>query len=177
MAINKVLYDGAFTKASRDCFNDNIADVSFCTTELDVTSSTALANITGLTTDTRSNYYLKAGVQYRFVVNLSGTSDSAGGLKIAFAQNNGLTLTSLESVAKGHTAAAVATQHSTSTTTGASLFAATAAYISVDIVGTFTVATSGSLQVQMGQNVSDSTASSIYVGSQMIITPVVVTPQ
>lgn len=177
MAINKVLYDGAFYKGARDCINDNFSDVSFCTTELDVTSSAVLVNITGLTTDTRSNYYLKAGVQYRFVISLSGTSDSAGGLKIALAQTNGLTLTSMECIASGKTAAAIATQHSTSTTSAASLFAATAAYIAVELVGTFTVLTSGSLQVQMGQNASDATASSIYIGSQMIVTPVVVTPQ
>jgi hypothetical protein len=134
-------------------------NTKFCTTQTDATSSTTLANITGLT----SFAVVAAGV-YKFDINLSGTSGGSGGLKIAFKLTT-TTLTDLEACATGFTASAVACQHTTTATDQASLFAQTAAVIGVRIFGRITVNAAGTMAVQMAQNASDGTASSIYVGS------------
>lgn len=168
---NNIFFEGALTHDTLKIINDNIVDQAVCTATLTVTSSTTLANIVGLQSDQRSDYYLKAGKQYKFRACLAGVSDASGGYKIALAQLNGLTLSQLQVVSTGYTAAAEATQNSTSTTSGASLFTAEAAYIKVEMEGTFTVLTSGTVQLQMAQNTSDATASTILVGSTMEITP------
>jgi hypothetical protein len=177
MTLNKLLggMEGALTHDAKDIINHNLVDIGICSTELDVTSSTTLTAVPGMLTDTR--YGLIAGKQYQFRATISGTSDSAGGMKIGLQQLNGLTLSQFECVAKGFTASAVAVQHVTSTTSNASLFAATGTYIYVELEGTFTVLAapnngSGSqpgLQLTFAQNVSDSTASSVYVGSKLIV--------
>lgn len=166
MAKDRVLTVGTFDDTVRRVVDRNFSDISLCSTQTDVTSSTTLINVTGMTTDLIS---LTAGT-YKFDVKLSGTAGASGGWKLGFKQNNGLTLTSIESNAKGYTASAVAVQHSTTATDAASLFAQTAAVIACDITGTMVIATGGTIQLQFAQNASDGTACSIYLGSRMEFT-------
>ena len=77
-------------------------NTKFCTTQLDVTSSATLVNIVGLT-----GFAVVASGVYKFEINLSGTSGSSGGLKVAFKLTT-TTLTDLEACATGFTASAVA---------------------------------------------------------------------
>lgn len=166
MAKDRVITAGTFDDSVRRIVDRNFSDVSLATAQTDVTSSTVLVNATGLTTDTIS---LTPGT-YKFVINLSTVTGASGGIKIGLKQNNGLTLTSIESVAKGFTASAVAVQHSTTATDAASLFASTTLVIKAEICGTMVIATAGSIQLQFAQNVSDSTTTSVYLGSRMEFT-------
>lgn len=156
--------EGSFDRSIRETINNNLTDVSLCSTQLDKTSNTTLADVVALTTGT-----LTPGT-YRFTANLAGTAGASGGWKVAFNYLNGLTLTSIESTGKAFTAAAVALTHTTTVTTQTSLIAATSATIKGEIDGTFVVATSGTIQLQFAQNVSDGTACSIYVGSRLEVT-------
>lgn len=158
--------EGCFSNDIRRIVDRNLTDISLCTTQTDVTSSTTLVNVTGMATDGIS---LAPGT-YKFDVRLAGTSGASGGWKLAFKQNNGLTLTSIEATARGTTASAIAVQHTTTATDAASLFAQTAAVIFCDITGTMVILTAGTIQLQFAQNASDGTACSIYVGSRMEFT-------
>ena len=172
MAKNKVLYAGALAEDTRNIMNHNFSDVSVASATLSATSSdtgTTLTNIAGLTTDTNPNNYLQAGGTYKFRIHLSGVATANSGMKIGLKQNNGLTLTSIESSAVGTTASAVVCQHSTTTTDAASLMASTTAFLKCVIEGTFVVLTSGSLQVQGAQNASHADTTSFYLGSYMTV--------
>jgi hypothetical protein len=137
-----------------------------CTTQLDATTNTTLANIVGLT-----GFTLVLGGIYTLEINLSGTSGGSGGLKVALKYTTA-TLTNLDATATGFTASAVACQHTTSTTDQASLFAQTAAVIAVRITARITATTAGSLAIQAAQNASDGTTSSIYLGSWARLTQI-----
>lgn len=166
MAKDRVLESGSFHDGIRRIVDRNFSDISLCTAQVDVTSSTTLVDCTGLTTDGIS---LAPGT-YKFAAFLAGTAGASGGLKVAFKQNNSLTLTSIEATGIGYTASAVAVQHTTTATDAASLFAQTAAVIFCKIFGTLVVATAGTIQLQFAQNASNGTATSIYVGSRMEFT-------
>ena len=171
MAKNRVINEGAFDSTVRRIVNQNFPDVSLCTTQFDAvtgTTGTTLTNVVGMTTDLLS---MVPGT-YRFRIHLSTVATVNCGLKVGLKQNNGLTLTSMESVAKGFTASAVAVQHVTSATDAASLFASTTAVLECVIEGTFVVATSGSLQLQAAQNAAHADTTSVYTGSYMEITRV-----
>lgn len=168
MAKDRVTEVGAFHDGIRRTVDRNFSDVSLTTAQVDVTSSTTLVDCTGLTTDAFS---LTPGT-YKFIAYLAGTSGASGGLKVAFKQNNGLTLTSIEATGVGFTASAVAVQHTTTATDAASLFAQTAAVIYCKLIGTMVVATAGTMQLQFAQNASNGTATSIYVGSRLEFTRV-----
>lgn len=171
MAKDRVLYEGALSNDSRRAIDRNFADVSLCTTQFDaVTGSTGttLTNVVGMTTDAIS---LTPGT-YRFQIFLAGVATANSGLKVGLKQNNGLTLTSIESTAKGFTASAVAVQHSTTATDAASLFASTTAVISCVIDGTMVIATAGTIQLQAAQNAAHADTTSVYAGSRMEFTRV-----
>ncbi len=138
----------------------------FCTAQVDVGTSTALVNITGLT-----GFAVVAGAVYKFEINISGTSGGSGGMKLAFKLST-TTLTDLEAMATGFTASAVACQHTTTATDQASLYAQTAAVIGVRITGRITVNAAGTMAVQIAQNASDGTNTSAYVGSYATFTRV-----
>lgn len=168
---NDVLYEGALTNGSRKAINHNVADNSVTVAEIDITTSTTgatLVNVPELVTD--STHQLDAGATYQFDVHLSTISTANGGIKVAFAQTNGLTLTSLESISNAkNTGTADVKSHVTSTTTGASLVATTTAIQEVDIKGTFVAKTGGTLQLQIAQNVAHADTTSLYVGSYMTV--------
>ena len=142
------------------------SNVKFCSAQVDVSTSAALVNITGLT-----GFAVVASGVYRFDINISGTSGGSGGMKVAFKLTT-TTLTDLEAMATGFTASAVACQHTTTATDQASLFAQTAAVIGVRITGRITVNAAGTIAVQIAQNASDGTATSAYVGSSASFTRV-----
>lgn len=169
MAKNRVLTEGCFDFTVRRIVDQNFPDVSLATAQVDVTASTVLVNATGMTTDSLS---LSAAGTYRFRVNLSTTAGASGGIKVAFKQSVASMLTSMECVARGFTASAVAVQRVTSATDAASLFAQTAAVINVELEGVFVTALPGSIQLQFAQNASDAAATSVFVSSQMMITRV-----
>lgn len=132
-------------------------------TQFDKTSSTALANVTGLTAT------LVAGKKYRFEAELYTTSNVAGGVQAAIAG----TCTATAIVYEGLTYnAGVITQTrgtALATAVGA-VTAVTAAYI--HIVGLITVNAAGTLTVQFAQNASSGTASSVLVGSTFVTTEI-----
>lgn len=164
MTINSVQNEGVLDRSTRLIINNNFDDVANATAQTDVTSSTTLANVTGLVTET-----LSPG-SYRFRVVLSTTANSAGGIKVAFKFGTASMLTSIEAVAKAFTASAVAVARANTATDQASLIASTAAVIGVEVEGILVVAASGTLQLQMAQNASNAAATSVYTNSQMIFT-------
>lgn len=175
MAKNRLLSGqvGAFAEDMRLIINHNLRDDSVSTTQFDAVTGTTgatLTNVVGLVSDT-----LRAATQYKFRIHLAGTATTNCGLKVGLKQNNGLTLTQMEATSQGFTAAAAATQHSTSTTDAASLFASTTAVIKCVIEGTFTVGVAGTIQLQAAQNAAHADTTSVYVGSFMTLEEVLVT--
>jgi hypothetical protein len=134
----------------------------FCTTQFDAvtgTTGTTLTNIVGLT-----GIALVASGVYQFQINISGVSTANSGIKLGFKYTT-LTLTDMEAVGVGNTASAVATQHTTTATDQATLYAQTAAVIAVRIFGRVTVNAAGTLAVQAAQNAAHADTTSVYVGS------------
>ena len=138
-------------------------DISVCTSQLDKTSSTAFSSVTTLSATVVS------GGTYKFDINLPCTSTTNGGIKFCFKYTT-TTLTSLEATGIGHTAAAVATQHTTTTTDQAALFDQKAAVIFTRIVGEMVVSTGGTIALQMAQDTSHADTSSVYIGATMAFT-------
>lgn len=171
MAKNRILGEGAFDFTARRTCDQNFSDVSLCTTQFDAVTGTTgatLTNVVGMTTDAFS---MVPGT-FRFQIHLAGTATANCGLKVGLKQNNGLTLTSIESTARGFTASGVVVQHSTTATDAATLFGSTTAVINCAIEGTMVVATAGTLQLQAAQNAAHADTTSVYVGSYMTITRV-----
>ncbi len=141
----------------------------FCTTQFNAVTSTTgatLTNIVGLT-----GFTLTVAGIYQFDINISGVSTANCGLKLGFGLTTA-TLTNLESVAVGHTASAVAVQHTTTATTGMTLFGQTAAVIHCRLSGRITVNAAGTLAVQAAQNAAHADTTSVYVGSWATFTKV-----
>ncbi len=105
---------------------------------------------------------------YKFKAHVSGVSTANCGIKLSLKQTTTV-LSSMESVAKGFTAAAVAVQHNTTATDQPALFGQTAAVIAVEIEGSFVVTTGGTLQLQAAQNAAHADTTSVYVGSYLSV--------
>lgn len=131
-------------------------------TQFDVTSSTTLANVTGL------SVAVVAGRTYSFVATLYTTSNVAGGVKAAIAG----TATATAVIYEGADVQSGAITGQTRATSLGTTVAATTAVTTATIVitGTITVDAAGSLAVQFAQNVSSLTASSVLVGSTFVLT-------
>jgi len=175
MSKNKVLYSGALTDDTVKVINQNLSDVSFCTTSLDVdsgTTGTTLANVVGMITDD-----LDAGT-YHVYIHLDCLSTANSGLKAAFkftGDNSASMLTSLSLVSRAFTATGVGVSRATTATDAASIQASTAAIINCVIEGQIVVAEgkNGQLQLQAAQNASHADNTTIYTSSFMKITKVV----
>ena len=175
MSKNKVLYEGVLGADTRKIINDNLADVSFCTTEFDVDSGTTadtLANVTGMITDD-----LDAGT-YTVYIHLDCLSTANSGLKVAFkftGNESTSMLSSLALVSRAFTASGVGVARATTATDQASIQASTAAIINCVIEGKIVVAEGkvGKLQLQAAQNASHADNTTIYTSSFMKITKVV----
>lgn len=145
------------------------SETKFCTTQFNAVTGTTgatLTDVVGLT-----GFTLAAAGVYKFDMNLSGVSTVNCGLKIGFGLTTA-TLTNFESLAEGYTASAVAVQHTTTATTGMTLFGQTAAVIGARISGRITVNAAGTLAVQAAQNAAHTDTTSVYVGSWATLTKI-----
>lgn len=146
---------------------------------LTMTMAGAGTNVSTGETDALSNIILQsvAGLSqgviagnYKFRCILPGAASASGGVKMAF-QYASCSITILEATSKIFTAAGVAVQHVTATTSQSSLVASTTAAILTEIEGTMTVgsvvAPSGTITLQFAQNTSSTATSSIYIGASM----------
>lgn len=121
------------------------------------TSSTTLANLTGL------SHTVVAGT-YRYRVHLQTLATGNGGTKAAFKLTTTV-LTSIQNTSQAITASAIAAARTTTTTDQASLQASTAANLQVILEGTIVVGTGGTIQVQGAQNASHEDTTTFYQGS------------
>lgn len=161
MTANTVKYEGALSADMRKAINTGIGDVSLCTTAFTTSTNTTLANVEGMVTET-----LLPGT-YDFEIRLITTAGASGGVKAALKQSTANMLTSISATVEGKTASAIAVTTFTTTTDAASIIAATTAYVSVNVKGVVVVAAPGTLQVQVAQNASDATATTVALRSFM----------
>jgi hypothetical protein len=130
-------------------------------TQFDKTSSTALANITGLTAT------VVAGKTYRFEATLYTTSNVGGGVQFAIAG----TATATNIIYEGLTTDAGLTTQGRGAALATSVGAVTAVTAAIcKISGTISVNAAGTLTCQFAQNVSNGAASSVLVGSTFVLT-------
>lgn len=131
------------------------------TAQFDKTADVALANVPGLTET------LIAGRSYAFEVVLYTVSNVAGGVKIALGGT--ATATSVIYDVEVIDAAVIAAQARVAVLGGAGsgVTAVTAALVKVR--GLITVNAGGTLTVQFAQNASNGAASSVLVGSFMLV--------
>ena len=133
------------------------------TAQFDVTSSTTLAEVLGLSVK------VEAGRVYEFVAVLRTASDSAGGVKAAI----GGTATAASVAYDGLTINAGAITQGRSTALGGPVGGVTAVTAALMLVwGVIDVATDGTLRVEFGQNASSAVASSVLVNSSFALRPV-----
>lgn len=134
--------------------------------QFDKTSSTTLADVTGLTRN------VEAGRTYAFTAVLYTTSNVAGGVKAAISGTATATSIVYEAEVKdGSTFATMGTSRATALgTTVGDVTAVTAARIT--ITGTIVVNAAGTLTVQFAQNASNGTASSVLVNSSFNLVPI-----
>lgn len=165
MAQQTILQEGTFNQTQRTQINDNFTElytgydarVQIARQSADVTftTDTTLANLTGL------SHSLEVGT-YKFKVSLQALSTANGGTKVAF---NYTAPTSIQLEAKAFTASAVAVSRFTTTTAQASIVAATAANLCIELEGTIVVGTATTIQVQGAQNASHADTTTYYTGS------------
>lgn len=124
--------------------------------------STTLAALTGL------SQTVVPGT-YKAKIALQALSTANGGTKVAMALTTAV-LGGVQLEAKAFTASAVAVTRFTTTTSAASIVAATAANICIEIEGTIVVTTGGTIQVQGAQNASHADTTTYYAGSTFELT-------
>lgn len=167
MAKNRVLLEGALTCDSRQILNDNFKDTSYCTTQLDVTSSTTLTNVTGMVTDT-----LQPGL-YGFRLKIPTVCTINNGSKFAFKWGTASMITAADYTARAFTASGVAVTHGTTATDQTLLCDnAAAVVIYVEIEGTVNVALAGTLQLQAAEHTSHADTFSVYKYARMEVFPI-----
>lgn len=163
MAKNRVKYEGALAQDTKDILNHNFSDVSLCDTQLDVTSSTTLTNVSGMVTDT-----LGAGQTYKFRIVIPTVCTANNGSKFAFKQSVASMLTAIEYEARAFTASAVAVTRGTTTTDQTLLCDnASAVVIYVEITGVVVIAAAGNLQLQAAGHTSHGDTFSVFKYAQM----------
>lgn len=133
--------------------------------QFDKTTSTALANITGLSVN------VQAGKTYKFTATLFYTADAVGGHKYAMAGTATATAI-IYHIRALSDATNVYVITSRQTALGGSAGQAGSAAGLTIIEGTITVNAAGTLTVQFAENASNGT-SSILVGSNLIVTEIV----
>lgn len=131
-----------------------VPNVSYVTSDFSKTSSTTLANVTGLTFTT-----VNSGV-YRFKANLFLSCGASGGAKVSISGTN--TATAIWYLVSLRTATAFVGEVNTALDGD---YGTTAAHVFGEINGYIDVANGGTLTVQFAQNASDGTASKVLAGS------------
>lgn len=125
--------------------------------------SAAYSNVTGLSVTVVPG-------TYDFECDLPSTvASGTGGIKYAFNYTTTV-LTSIEATGQGATASALATQHTTTTTTQADLFSQAAVVLFTRIKGTMVVATGGTIDLQVAQNTSNASDTIALEGGSMRFT-------
>lgn len=138
---------------------DQIYDHDLASTaQLDKTSNTTLALITGLSAP------LVAGKTYNVEGWLSTTAGASGGLKVALVASGGLTATSARFQAFAFNGTTLVA-NTTVTALGSNIVANTAVITDVFIKGSVVVNAAGTIEVQAAQNASNGTTTSVFVGS------------
>lgn len=171
MTQQTILEEGAFQRTQRKQINDNFnelygrAMIVRQSADVTATTNTTLADLTGLIQSVAIGTYV-------FNVNLQGLATANGGTKVAFNYASSAALTSIQCESKAFTAAAVAVTRFTSTTTQASVVAATVANIAIELSGTIVVSAAGTIQVQGAQNASHSDTTTYYAGSTFSLTKI-----
>lgn len=165
MSKNKVLEEGALAAPTRKIINDNLTDVSRCTTQFDAvtgTTGTTLTNVVGMVTDS-----LEPG-RYKFKVTLSCTATANTGIKAAFKWGTASMITSALYVATLKTASAVIVTKSTTATDQTAIFDNTAdVVIAATIEGIIVVALAGTVQLQAAQHTAHADTTSVLANSFM----------
>lgn len=157
MAKNRVLLEGAFSKDTRKIINDNFSDLSYCTTQLDVTSSTTLTNVTGMVTGT-----LQPGT-YAFRIVIPTVCTANNGSKFALKWGTASMISAIEYEAKAFTASAVAVTRGTTASDQTVLCDnASAVVIHVEITGMCVIDLAGTLQLQAAEHTSHGDTFSVY---------------
>ncbi len=167
MTKNSVKYEGALDYVNRTTLNNNLTDISLCTTAFLADSGstdTTLTNIVGMVTDT-----LAPGT-YEVDINLITTATANSGVKLGLKFGTASMLTSVAFSVEGKSASAIAATTFTTATDAASIIAATSAYVNVRVRGTLVVAIAGTLQLQAAQNASHADDTTVAVGSFMKFT-------
>jgi hypothetical protein len=150
---------GTITGASGSNLLDQIRpNYVTCTSQLDKTSNTTLATATGLTLS------LVAAKTYTIKGWISVTSGAAGGLKLALIAAASLSATSCRFNARAMNGTTIVS-NTTVTSLGSNLVATNAVITDVYIEGSIVVNAGGTINVQMAQNTSDATTSSVFAGS------------
>lgn len=101
---------------------------------------------------------------YKYEAVLQCLSTANAGIVITMTLTTAV-LTSIENIARAFTASAVACARSTTATTGATLYGATAAITQIVLQGTMVVSTGGTIQLVMDQNANHADESTVYAGS------------
>jgi hypothetical protein len=161
MAKNRVLYEGALTSDTARTINENFTDYAVCSTQIDATTSTTLANIPGMTTGT-----LEPGV-YEFNIQLGTVSTANCGIKIGLVQNTASMISQIEYEGTSFSSSGSGSSRGTTTTSGTTVFSTAAVALIVTVRGTLTVTAAGTLTLQMAQNTSHADTASVFVGSYM----------
>lgn len=144
--------------ASTTGANLYLPDLKRCSASVTANNTATYANVTGL------SFTVVPGT-YEFVVRLPSTvASGTGGIKYAFNYTT-TALTSIEATGRGFTAAAVAVQHTTTTTTQTDIFTQAAVVIYTEISGTMVVSTGGTVDVQMAQNTANASNTIALIGA------------
>lgn len=166
MALNRVTQEGTLAADTRKIINDNFRDISQCTTAFSLATSTTLTNVVGMTSGT-----LQPG-DYEVDVNLIMTSGASGGVKAALKWGTASMITATALTVEGKTASALAVTTFTTSTDASAFISATTAYINVRVKGRVTIALAGTITMQVAQNASDGTATTVGLGSTMSFIPI-----
>lgn len=161
--------EGCFSRDIRKIVNDNIRDISLCTTQLDMvtgTTGTTLTSVPGMVSDT-----LPPGT-YSFRCTIYSVATANTGIKMAFKWGTASMITSAQYTVKAFTASGVVVTSGTTATDQTALLDSTAGVvISADITGVIVIAVAGTLTFQAAQHTAHADTTSIFLNSQMEFTP------
>ncbi len=135
----------------------NVWNTQRQTADVVVDLGEAAASLTGLVQT------VVAGT-YKYEIVLQALSTANAGLLITMTLTTAV-LTSIQNIARAFTATGVACARSTTGTSGATLYGATAAITQIVMQGTMVVSTGGTIQLVMDQNANHADESTVYAGS------------
>lgn len=151
--------------ATRGWINSRVLSAKVSTVATNITSSTVLANVTGL------SHKLLAGKTYIFDAYISGVATTNGGAQAAIAGD--ASLTASQFLCNGNNSnTTTANAVSTTTTLGTAVGSSKSVLTDYYITGTIVVKTSGVLSVQLAQNTSSVDTTTANVGSYLFVMPI-----